>query len=429
MGDAPGHDLISDLPESIIESILTRLPIRDAVRTSILSSKWRYKWASITQLVFDDKCVTLRSDRALVEKSLIDFITKALFLHKGPIHKFQLSTFYLQNCSDIDQWLLFLSRNDIKELVLELEEEEGEGELFRVPASLFHCKKLTRLDLFRCELDPPLTFKGFSYLNSLTLHQVLVAPDVIESLISGCPLLENLAISYFDSLALNIKAPNLKFLFLEGEFKDIKLENTPLLVAMSVAMYMTEDNAEHFEQSSSCNFVKFLGGVPCLERLIGHVYFTKYLSIGYDLGKLLVTYKHLKVVELNQVCFEDRKEIYVVLRLITSSPNLTELQISGPSNAVDFVIALDVSDLKFWEKESLSKYTFEKLKLVKMTYMSGVPHEMEFIKFLLSRSPVLETMSVAPCSLCAIVRRLHMLTELVRFRRASPQAEIVFIQD
>ena len=93
------------------------------------------------------------------------------------------------------------------------------------------------------------------------------------------------------------------------------------------------------------------------------------------------------------------------------------------------MISLDASDLKFWEKESLSKYTFEKLKLVKMTYMSAVPHEMEFIKFLLSRSPVLEAMTVAPCSSCAIVRRLHMLTELVRFRRASSQAEIVFIQD
>lgn len=421
MGDALDQDLISDLPQSIIESILTRLPIRDAVRTSILSSKWRYKWASITQLVFDEKCVTLCNDRDLVEKSLIDFITRALFLHKGPIHKFQLSTTYLQCCPDIDQWILFLSRNDIKELVLEL----GEGEWFRVPACLFYCKRLTRLDLFRCELDPPLTFKGFLCLKSLTLHQVLVAPDVIESLISGCPLLENLSISYFDSLALNIKAPNLKFLFLEGEFKDISLENTPLLVAMSVAMYMTEDIAEHFEQSSSCNFVKFLGGVPRLERLIGHIYFTKYLSIGYDLGNLLITYNYLKVIELNQVSFEDMKEIYVVIRLIMSSPNLRELQISGSSNAL---VALEAPDLDLWEKQSLSKCTFEKLKLVKMTDMSGVPHEMEFVKFLLSRSPVLETMSIAPC-VYVMDGRLNMLIELVRFRRASPRAEIVFIQE
>lgn len=271
MGDPPDLDLVSDLPHSIIESILTRLPMRDAVRTSILSSKWRYKWTTLTQLVFDEKCVTLSTDRALVEKNMINFITRALFLHQGPIHKFQLSTSYLQSCPEIDQWILFLSRNDIKELVLEL----GEGEWFRVPSCLFNCKKLARMELFRCELDPPPNFTGFLCLKSLNLHQVIVGPEAIESLISGCPLLESLALSYFDSLALNICAPNLKYLCLEGEFKDICLENTPLLVALSVAMYMTDDIAEHFEQSSSCNFIKFLGGVPCLERLVGHIYFTK----------------------------------------------------------------------------------------------------------------------------------------------------------
>lgn len=264
-------DLISDLPQSIIESILTRLPIRDAVRTSILSSKWRYKWASITQLVFDEKCVPFCSDQDFDEKSLIEFITRALFLHEGPIHKFQLTTSYLQSCPDIDQWILFLSRNDIKELVLEL----GEGDWFRVPASLFCCKKLTHLELFRCELDPPPSFKGFLFMKNLTLHQVSVYPDVIENLITSCPLLENLSLSYFDSLALNINAPNLKYLFLEGEFRDINLENAPLLSSMSVAMYMTDDNFEHFEQSSSCNFDKFLGGLPRLETLTGHIYFTK----------------------------------------------------------------------------------------------------------------------------------------------------------
>ncbi|XWS69553.1 hypothetical protein CRYUN_Cryun04dG0188700 [Craigia yunnanensis] len=421
MDDVFSPDLISDLPQSIIESILTRLPIRDAVRTSILSSKWRYKWATLTQLVFDEKCVILSNDQCEVEDSLVKFITRVLFLHQGPIHKFQLTTTHWQCCPDIDQWLLFLSRNDIKELVLEL----GEGEWFRAPSCLFNCKKLTRLELFRCEFDIPPSFKGFLCLKSLNLHQVLLSPEAIESLISSCPLLESLALSYFDSLALTIRAPNLKYLCLEGEFKDIYLENTPLLVAMSVSMYMTDDIAEHFEQSSSYNFNRFLGGVPRLERLIGHIYFTKYLSIGDDLGRLPITYNHLKVVELYQVSFEDMKEILIVLRLITNSPNLKELQISGSSNTL---AAIDAPDLDFWEEECPSDCTFKQLKVVKMTDMSGVPHEMEFIKFLLANSPALETMSISPC-VYVMDGRLNMLIELLRFRRASAQAEILFIQD
>ncbi|GMP76904.1 hypothetical protein CsSME_00033377 [Camellia sinensis var. sinensis] len=419
MDNVIGQDLISDLPQSITETILTKLPIRDAVRTCSLSSKWRHKWANLTQLVFDDKCATLCNDKGAVEDSLAKFITRFLFLHDGPIHEFSLSSTYLQSSPDIDQWLLFLSSNDIKELVLEL----GEGKWFRAPSCLFSCRKLTRLELIRCELDPPLTSKGFLCLKYLNLQQVLIAPDVVESLISSCPLLESLTLSYFDSLALTICAPNLKHLCLEGEFKDICLKNTPLLLAISVAMYMTDDIAEHFEQSSSCNFDKFLGGVPFLERLIGHIYLTKYLSIGNDLGKLSVAYNHLKVIELYQVSFEDMKERRVVLRLIVNSPCLQELQISGSSNTST---ATEAPDLDFWEKECPSDCTVSLLETVKMTDMSGVPHEMEFIKFLLRNSPMLETMSITPS---VYYGRLNMLIELVRFRRASAQAEIIFIQD
>ncbi|KAL7587082.1 hypothetical protein Lser_V15G37022 [Lactuca serriola] len=415
------EDYITDLPQSIIEIILTKLPLREAVRTSILSSKWRYKWATLTHLEFDDKCVSGTHDRSLAETNLVKFITRFLFLHDGPINRFSLSTAYLQSSPDVDQWLLFLSRKDIKELLLEL----GEGEWFRAPSCLFSCKKLIRLELVRCELDPPLSFKGFPYLKHLNLQQVLIAPEAVENFISGCTLLESLTLSYFDSLELTIRAPNLKFLILEGEFKDICLENTPKLVAISVAMYMTDDIAEHFGQSSSCNFDKFLGGVPSLQRLIGHIYFTKYMSIGNTFGKTEMTYKQLKVIELYQVSFEDMKEIMVVLRLILNAPNLQELQISGSSNSTS---ATEARDLDFWENECPFECRFERLKMVKMTDMSGVPHEMGFIELLLGSSPVLETMSITP-SVYMTEGRTRFLIELLRFRRASSGAEIIFLQD
>ncbi|KAG8366513.1 hypothetical protein BUALT_Bualt17G0087800 [Buddleja alternifolia] len=412
-------DLISELPQSIIEAILSKLPIRDAVRTSVLSTRWRYKWSSLTHLVFDDRSET--NDKTIVQNRIVNFITRFLFLHDGPIHKFSLSSSYLQSSPDIDQWLLFISRKNVKELVLEL----GEGEWFRAPSCVFSCKNLIRLELVRCELDPPVNFKGFLYLKYLSLQQVLIPPDDIECLISSCPLLESLTLSYFDSLELTVRAPNLKYLVLEGEFKDLCLENTPLLVAISVAMYMTDDIAEHFEQSSSCNFDKFLGGVPKLERLVGHIYFTKYLSIGNGQGRDSITYHHLKSIELYQVSFDDMKEVLVVLQLIVSSPNLKELQISGSSNTSS---AVRGPDLQFWEEKFSLDCRLRQLKTVKLTDVSGVPHEMKFIKYLLQHSPCLEKMSITP-SVYVTEGRLNMLIELVSFRRASPQASIVFIHE
>ncbi|KAM0058870.1 putative F-box-like domain superfamily protein [Helianthus debilis subsp. tardiflorus] len=45
-------DIITRIPQAIIETILCLLPIEGAARTSILSKEWRYRWTKIPKLVF-----------------------------------------------------------------------------------------------------------------------------------------------------------------------------------------------------------------------------------------------------------------------------------------------------------------------------------------------------------------------------------------
>ncbi|XP_074356050.1 F-box/FBD/LRR-repeat protein At1g13570-like [Apium graveolens] len=149
---------------------------------------------------------------------------------------------------------------------------------------------------------------------------------------------------------------------------------------------MTVDKTKPFEQSPGYNFDKFLGGVPCLEKVTGQIYFTKYMSIGYELGKVPLTYDHLKLIQLYQVSFEDMKEILVVLRLILSSPNLQELQILSSSNAI---AASEATNINFWETDYPIGCTLKNRKTVKISDLSGVPREMEFLNFLLKNFPVL----------------------------------------
>ncbi|KAK1428454.1 hypothetical protein QVD17_17289 [Tagetes erecta] len=53
-------DMISNLPQSIIEIILCLLPTKEAARTSILSREWMYRWTTIPKLAFiQDKILTL----------------------------------------------------------------------------------------------------------------------------------------------------------------------------------------------------------------------------------------------------------------------------------------------------------------------------------------------------------------------------------
>ncbi|KAM0007023.1 putative F-box domain-containing protein [Helianthus debilis subsp. tardiflorus] len=47
-------DMFSRLPEEILSHILSLMPTKYAVRTSILSKRWRYSWMFVTNIDFDD---------------------------------------------------------------------------------------------------------------------------------------------------------------------------------------------------------------------------------------------------------------------------------------------------------------------------------------------------------------------------------------
>ncbi|XP_059658876.1 putative F-box/FBD/LRR-repeat protein At3g59240 [Cornus florida] len=54
------EDMISNLPASLIGHILSFLPTKNAVATSVLSTKWKFLWTSITNLDFDDYSLVYR---------------------------------------------------------------------------------------------------------------------------------------------------------------------------------------------------------------------------------------------------------------------------------------------------------------------------------------------------------------------------------
>ena len=64
------------------------------------------------------------------------------------------------------------------------------------------------------------------------------------------------------------------------------------------------------------------------------------------------------------------------------------------------------------------------LRFVRIDGIFGAKPELDFISFLLIYSPVLERMTVKPTS---VNGGLEMMKELLRFRRASVRAEIIYI--
>ncbi|KAK9271362.1 hypothetical protein L1049_026952 [Liquidambar formosana] len=410
-------DKISNLPAHIMDKIFSKLSIKDAVRTSVLSSKWRYKWVTIPHLVFDNQCLSLSShDQTLLKNKLVNTVDHVLLLHTGPIQTFKLSHRDLLGVADIDRWILYLSRSSFKEFILEI----WKGQRYKLPSCLYSCQTLVHLELFNCLLKPPSTFNGFRCLKSLDLQHITMAQDIFEKLISSCHLLEKLTLMNFEGFSrLNIQAPNLQFFDLGGVFDEISFENTFALATVSIGLYVNVENDQNLACGNASNLLKFFVHLPHIQRLEVQSYLLKYLAVGNVPQRLPHPCIDLSYISI-RINLNDLEENLTTLCLLRSSPNLQELEILARPE--DQAVVETVGS--FWEEEDHWDCLFSQLRLVKIASISGIRSELDFINFVLANSPVLERMTVKPASLDG---GWELLKELLRFRRASVRAEIIYL--
>ncbi|XP_050221219.1 uncharacterized protein LOC126671490 [Mercurialis annua] len=108
-----------------------------------------------------------------------------------------------------------------------------------------------------------------------------------------------------------------------------------------------------------------------------------------------------------------------------SSPNLQKLEIG--SFAADDNI--DPLAPELFKVEDLLDNALKRLRVVKMkiSHKEEVKPELEFIKFLLAESVVLEKMFIQPAEGADAGEGFKILKEITRFKRSSSEAEILFL--
>ncbi|KAF5942900.1 hypothetical protein HYC85_020542 [Camellia sinensis] len=146
--------------------------------------------------------------------------------------------------------------------------------------------------------------------------------------------------------------------------------------------------------------------------------FCAYLAVGKIPGRLPIPCIELNYLSI-RINFNDMEESLAALCLLRSSPNLQELEILGRPEEQTIPVRV-----KSIGEEDYDNCPLNQLRLVKIAGIIGVRCELDFINFLLANSPVLEKMTVKPTS---NDRGWELLKELVRFRRASVQAEIIYL--
>ncbi|KAI4328402.1 hypothetical protein L6164_020759 [Bauhinia variegata] len=259
------QDYISQLPNSILSNIFSSLKTREVVRTSVLSTRWRYVWTTPINLVFDADNMLEEKDYyhsnlhhisveeryIITMKRCINFVYSVNhFLSQLEEHhrveKLKVYFTFSDNMfgNVLDHWIRFAVAREVEEIDLCLLEENyfgapnnselyvfssdllvhnGETEGFR---SFLKCLRLAH-----CILAPSRsTFSCFSRVTSLDFKKVdLVSTENIQNLLRNCHNLEWLSFS---------KCHNMIYLKIEHPFclklKCLNVNDCPQLKAIEL---------------------------------------------------------------------------------------------------------------------------------------------------------------------------------------------------
>lgn len=214
------NDRISDLLDSLICHILSFLPTKKAIATSILSSRWRPLWTLVPKIDLRDNP---RIRQTPVTFTLIAY--RFLALHTAPLlWNFRLTLFTPCDPFHLDTWIRTVIGRKVEQLHLEF---YFSGNVLELPITVFTCKTIVNLELrFDIVLVPP-NFQ-FPSLKTLCLYRTVYKYDYsFPNLISGCPVLEDLTVALREGLDgatnYNINVPTLKRIDIDVE-SDYKFE-------------------------------------------------------------------------------------------------------------------------------------------------------------------------------------------------------------
>ncbi|XP_058220013.1 FBD-associated F-box protein At4g10400-like isoform X2 [Rhododendron vialii] len=412
-------DRISKLPDSVLCHILSFLPTKYAVGTSILSTRWQYLWTSVAMLDFNDSELFNKRDRtngigeAEVDLRFTNFVNTVLLLSDvSCLEKFNLKLDSFCYFGIVKAWISTAIKRNVQKLELRYSEWHNfDGQIpIQLPHMLFICKTLVDL---RLKGNISLKVPASVWLPSLKILEIKEViyenGDSAHNLIHGCPALEDLHIHrfYFDKQkVLNISVPTLKRLVLfrqgddghllssddDGESQHKLIVNTPKLEYLDI----TDCDSDEFSLEnlsslldarinvglcfsgpvSSSNLLKLLHG-------IANVKFLRDAIDGWNVDLLNVFLEY--------------------------SPNLKVLVLEG--NRI-------MRSYRLWSPPPrVPSCLLLNLKEIEYLNFGGEKHEFEVIEYFLESAEVLKNMTIS-------CQHSDSWRLLARFPRASKICEL-----
>ncbi|XP_027192663.1 F-box/FBD/LRR-repeat protein At4g26340-like isoform X2 [Cicer arietinum] len=406
-------DRLSSLPDSLLCHILSFLPTKTSVSTiSLVSHRYLHLWKNLQVFDFyNDYCPGVDGESEHFKHFAL-FVNAVLALrHSRHIRKMHLSCgdSILEdfNLISVNTWVDAAAGSHLEELHLALFSSQGLG--FYLPISILSCTNLLSLSLcgqIFLELEQSSTIHLPS-LKTLQLDISYVNANSVDILLSGCPILETLDLSFSpESLAklhvpsslkslkvivendigacLEIDAPGLKYLTLTKiTFGDVAaIGNLHNVEEACLDVFSTPEN-EYVDPLLT--LLQALSGIKHLvlccstaKRLLGAQSIINFSNIRFP------EFCHLLHLELILPAFDPF--LYNVLQ---KCPMLQTFIIQNDQDKSPHEYGLAVN------LESVPKCLVSCLTFIHFKGYVGYWEEQEFIKYVLQNGLVLKTMLIS----------------------------------
>ncbi|KAF9599292.1 hypothetical protein IFM89_036590 [Coptis chinensis] len=222
-----GKDRFSSLPSTLLQYILSFIPTKEVVATSILSTRWKYLWTSHPNLIFDEG---IADEDPVEKKKFVDFVDWVLTLHDESNIKTLSITCKDPDQSRIDAWISAAVQHKVQELNLDVNVKECLSFVL-LPELVCRSDSLSILELqsnLGIVIATPFSLPNLKILH---LHSVLYSSTLPkkakEPLLLNCPvlselILENCEMPDFESIIISL--PSLESFILLDTYRDSEMK-------------------------------------------------------------------------------------------------------------------------------------------------------------------------------------------------------------
>ncbi|XP_021294632.1 putative F-box protein At1g49610 [Herrania umbratica] len=300
---SPPVDLISTLPDFLIQEILSFLPIEDAIKTSVLSRRWYPLWTQIPTLSFSHSSFCFKLAK------FVEVVNRTLQRFSGhTIKNFSINFKFTESlASYVEEWVLFAISHHVEKLCLVFDgglvyAPFAESTPFWLPQFLYVNSYLKDLTLRQCVVSPD-GYASWPSLKVLSINYSRLNNEAIENILSGSPNLRNLKLHNCERIK-RISSRSLEVLVVDGIYDPHEKEDCvteiscPNLQSLSLLgfMYRRTYRLMHVSSLSKAN----LGFVMTIDKKDKYDY-TKH---RYILRELLEKLCHVEELTVGTWCLQ-----------------------------------------------------------------------------------------------------------------------------